>query len=76
MKMSFQIVISGDDIIEKKFEAALKENPDVSMYLIKGFAHVLALALRLKHEDTWSVESFKAGKINEELSEPEKKIDN
>lgn len=65
MKMHFQIVIKGQDTLEQKFKKAVDENPTLHMDVIRSFAQTIMLALRLKEEDNISVESFRAGKVDE-----------
>lgn len=80
MKMFFNLTVSGEQTLEEKFHRALKENENLSMAIVQGFAHVLMLALRLKPEDGFTIEGLKAGKLNEtppaQEPQPEKKIDN
>lgn len=80
MKMFFNLTISGENSIEEKFHKALKENENLSISMVQGFAHVIMLALRIKPEDGLIIEGLKAGKIDEPVPAPkpeaEKKIDN
>lgn len=80
MKMFFNLTVSGENTLEEKFHAALKENENLSMSIVQGFAHVLMLALRIKPQDGFTIEGLKAGRINETPPAPEqeaeKKIDN
>lgn len=79
MKMFFNLTISGENSIEEKFHQALKENENLSLSIVQGFAHVLMLALRLKPDDGLIIEGLKAGKIQETPQSEqtdEKKIDN
>ena len=78
--MFFNLTISGENSIEEKFHKALKDNENLSLSIVQGFAHVLMLALRIKPEDGLTIEGLKAGKIAEptpaQVPEAEKKIDN
>ena len=80
MKMFFNLTVSGNDSLGEKFHSTLKENENLSISIVQGFAHVLMIALRLKPEDDFMIEALKAGKINETSTESEqqseKKIDN
>ena len=66
MKMVFTITVAGEESLGEKFNKALRENENLSMMLIQGFAQVLGMTLKLKHDDNFSIESFKAAIITPE----------
>jgi hypothetical protein len=66
MKMRFSIVMAGSESFEKKFDSALKENPNLHMDLIKSFGHAVMMALRLNEVDNISIENFRAEKAKED----------
>ena len=87
MRMHFTMVINGKETIETKFEEKVKSNPNLHMDLIRCMAHTIMLAFGLDEKDELSVESFRAGKIPDEMMgaisetnsptpEMEKKVDN
>lgn len=70
MKMQFTMVLQGKETLEDKFKEAIQHNPQIHMDLIRGMAQIIMLGLRLNEEDGISVESFRASKIEEPISEP------
>ena len=65
MKMHFTMVLQGEDIIEQKFKAAIENNPELHMDLIRGIAQLLMMGFNWKHADNIMVESFRCGKVEE-----------
>jgi hypothetical protein len=87
MKIQFQMIIKGEEGIEKKFEDTLKEHPTIHLDLIRSFAHAVMMAFRYGEKDNITIETFKAGKLIEPIveitqglipneSDKEKPIDN
>lgn len=70
MKMQFTMVLQGKETLENKFKEAIQDNPQIHMELIRGMAQIVMLAFRLKEEDGISVESFRASKVEEPISQP------
>ena len=63
MRMEFKILMKGEESFKKKFEDALKVNPNLHMDFIRAFAHTVMMALRLSEEDKISVDAFRAGEV-------------
>ena len=65
MKIQFNMIINGNEGIDKKFEDTIQQNPDLHLDLIRSFAHTIMMAFRFNKDDNISIESFKAGKLIE-----------
>ena len=84
MKIQFSMTIKGEDIIYEKFVKTIESHPTVQMDLIKAFAQTIMMAFRLNAEDNVTIESFRAGRVQEESEqkpqeipvEEEKKVEN
>ena len=68
MRMHFTLVIRGKENLEKKFEEAISQHPNLHMDLIRSFGQTIMTALRLNDSDEITIESFRAGKIADEPS--------
>lgn len=69
MKMQFNLIINGNESLGKKFEKEITTNANLNMDLVRSFGQTIMLAFRLSEEDQISIESFRAGRINEEIPE-------
>lgn len=73
MKMQFNMVIQGNETLEKKFYDSIQKNPKIQTGLIQGFGQTIILGLGLDETDNISIVSFRVGRIDEELYEAQKK---
>jgi len=68
MKMHFTMVLNGEYSMDHKFKEALAKNPELHMELIQGMFHVLMMCFGWRQTDNITVESFRAGKMEENNS--------
>lgn len=70
MKMQFTIVLKGEEVLEKKFQKAIEEKPELNVHLVSAFGQILALAFGFAHSDNVCIESFRAAKVDESALPP------
>lgn len=69
MKLSFEIIIGGNESLRKKFLDSVQNNPQLSNELINYMAQGIMWGLHLREEDEITVNGFRAREVTEEAPE-------
>ena len=75
MRLSFEIVVEGEETLREKFLSTIQNNPQIQNELVNYFGQGIMWGFHLKEDDKIFIKSFKAKEIKEEETKKEEKND-